>query len=177
MGAKTLLTVQDFERLPDDDLHHELDEGELLSMPPASDEHGDVSAELVRVLRNFAKEHALGRVYTAEASFVLSPETVRVPDVAFVRKERAAIRRAFFQGAPDLAVEVFSPTDSVPQLMRKVRQYLDAGCHTVWIVYPETREVHVIERGGEDRILGPADTLDAPELLPGFSVPVGALFE
>lgn len=177
MGAKTLLNVQDFERLPDDGLRHELDEGELISMPPASDEHGDVGAEIVTLLRTFAKKHSLGRVYTLDTGFILGEDTVRAPDVAFVRKERAALRRAFFEGAPDLAVEVFSPSDSVPQLMRKVQQYLRAGSHTVWVVYPETKQVHVFEAAKEDRILDANDILEAPELLPGFSVRVEALFE
>jgi len=78
--------------------------------------------------------------------------------------------------APDLAVEVFSPSDSPAQLMRKIKQYLAAGAHTIWVVYPEQKQVHVIEAAGADRILDAADTLDCPELLPGFSVPVESLF-
>jgi Uma2 family endonuclease len=177
MGAKTLLNVQDFERLPDDGLRHELDEGELISMPPAGFEHGDLGAEIVRSLRNYAKEHSLGRVCQADTGFLLGPDTVRAPDVAFVRRGRVLQRPGFFEGAPDLAVEVFSPSDSVPQLMRKVQQYLRAGSHTVWVVYPETKQVHVFEAAKEDRILDANDVLEASELLPGFSVRVEALFE
>jgi Uma2 family endonuclease len=177
MGVKTLMTLKEFERLPEDDLCHELDHGEVVSMPPASDEHGDVCAEIVRVLRNFAKERGLGRVYGGETVFVLGPDTVRVPDVAFVVRERAALRRSFFPGAPDLAVEVYSPSESIPHLMRKVRQYLDAGCHTVWVVYPEEKRVHVVSGSGDDHILSSGDVLDAPQLLPGFSVAIDSLFE
>jgi Uma2 family endonuclease len=74
-------------------------------------------------------------------------------------------------------VEIFSPSDNVRQLMRKVKQYLAAGCHTVWIIYPERKEVHVIDATGADRLLTIDDTLDAPELLPGFTIQVGELFE
>jgi Uma2 family endonuclease len=178
MGVKTLLSVEEFERLPDDDLRHELDEGEVLSMAPASDEHGDVGAEFVFRLRGFVKEHALGRVYSVDAGFRLSKDVVRAPDVAFVRQERLGLghHRSFFPGAPDLAVEIFSPSDSVPQLMRKVRQYLEHGSQTVWVVYPETQQVHVFQSGAADRILEAGDLLEAPELLPGFSVLVGELF-
>jgi len=177
MGVKTLMTVSEFEHLPDDELRHELDRGELQSMPPASDEHGSVSAGIVILLGRFVKEHSLGRIYTADTGFVLGSDTVRAPDVAFVTRERAAVQRSFFRGAPDLAVEVYSPSESIPQLMRKVRQYLDAGCHTVWVVYPEEKQVHVIARSGEDRILSSGDLLEAPDLLPGFSVAVELLFE
>lgn len=177
MGGRTLLSVQDFERLPDDDLHRELDEGELISMAPAAEEHGGTSAEILRLLGNFVKEHSLGRVYSGDTGFVLGQDTVRVPDVAFVTRDRVTRRWSFFEGAPDLAVEVFSPSDSVPQLMRKVHQYLRAGSHTVWVVYPETKQLHVFEAAKEDRILNATDVLEAPELLPGFSVRVEALFE
>ena len=96
-----------------------------------------------------------------------------------MRRERLdSIRsKGFARGAPDLAVEIFSPSDNVRQLMRKVKQYFAAGCHTVWIVYPERREINVLEASGADRLLTVADTLEAPDLLPGFSVPVATLFE
>lgn len=177
MGVKTLMTRAEFERLPDDGQRHELDHGELVSMPPASDEHGDVCAEIVRVLRNFAKAHSLGRVYAGETGFLLAPDTVRVPDVAFVKQPRAELRRSFFPGAPDLAVEVYSPSESIPQLMRKVRQYLQAGCRLVWVVYPDERRVHVLGSAGEDQILSSGDVLEAPDLLPGFAAPIDSLFE
>ncbi|MBM3745377.1 MAG: Uma2 family endonuclease [Acidobacteria bacterium] len=177
MSVKTLITVEELAHLPDDGRRYELDERELITMAPASEGHGGLAAEVLGVLRNYVKEHSLGRVFSSDTGFRLADDTVRAPDVAFVRKERLTGRWMFFQGAPDLAVEVFSPTDSVAQLMRKVQQYLRAGCHTVWVVYPETRQVHVLEASGSDRILEAADQLEAPELLPGFAVTVAALFE
>ena len=170
------MSLREFERLPDDDLRHELDEGALIAMPPASDEHGSIGAEIARRLGNHTREHSLGKVYNADTGFVLEGETVRAPDVAFVRKERAAPRKTFFPGPPDLAVEIVSASESMPQLMRRVNQYLRAGTHTVWVVYPETRQVHVFEKD-RDRILEAADTLEAPELLPGLTLRVSELFE
>ncbi len=79
------------------------------------------------------------------------------------------------EGAPDLAVEIVSPSDSATALARKVRQYLEAGTHTVWVVHRKTREVHVYEQGST-RFLTEEQTLDAPELLPGFSTKVNELF-
>jgi Uma2 family endonuclease len=180
MSRKTLLTADELEQMPDDDsVQIELDEGELITMPPAGEGHSDLEGELVMRLRMFAKQHDLGRVYTGDAGFRLRDDTVRSPDVAFVRKSRVeAVRsKGFARGVPDLAVEIFSPSDSVRQLMRKVKQYLAAGCHTVWIFYPERQEVQVIDATGADRLLTGKDTLDVPELLPGFAVRVGELFE
>lgn len=179
MSTKTLTTAAELEQMPDDDsVRTELDQGELITMPPAGLDHCDCGAEITRLLGNFVREHALGKVYSGEAGFRLSDDTVRAPGVAFVRKERVATvhRRGFGVGAPDLAVEMFSPNDSVRQLMRKVKQYFAAGCHTVWIVYPDRREIQILDAKGTDRLLGPEDTLEAPELLPGFSAPVAPIF-
>lgn len=180
MSAKTLLTADELERMPDDDsLQIELDEGELITMPPAGEDHGNCEVEIASILRNHVKQNKLGRVYAGDTGFRLNHGTVRSPDVAFVRQERleSIKSRGFAKGAPDLAVEIFSTSDSVPQLMRKVKQYFAAGCHTVWIVYPERQEVHVLEATGADCLLILGDVLTAPELLPGFSVPVDELFE
>jgi Uma2 family endonuclease len=141
-------------------------------------DHGECGIEIAYLLKDYVKKHDLGKVYGAETGFKLSDDTVRAPDVAFVRKERlAAVHwKGFGRGAPDLAVEIFSPSDSVRKLMRKVKQYFAAGCHTVWIVYPERREIQVLEATGADRLLGAGDNLEAPELLPGFSAPVEPIF-
>jgi Uma2 family endonuclease len=174
------MTADELEQMPDDDsVLIELDEGELITMPPAGWDHGHHGIEIALILGNYVKAHKLGRVCGADTGFRLRNDTVRAPDVAFVRRERVPdVQGAgFANGAPDLAVEIFSPSDSVPQLMRKVKQYLAAGCHTVWIVYPERREVHVFEGSGVDRLLHIGDTIEAPELLPGFSVPLAQFFE
>lgn len=180
MSRKTLLTADELEQMPDDDsVQIELDEGELITMPPAGEEHTHLEVELISELRNFAKKHNLGRVYSGDAGFRLRDDTVRAPDVAFVRRERVeSIRgRGFIKGAPDLAIEIFSPTDSLRQLGRKVKQYLAAGCHTVWVVHPSRKEVDVYESTGSDRTLTAEDMLEAPDLLPGFSVKIAELFE
>jgi len=179
MSSKTLVTAAELEQMPDDDsVRIELDEGEIISMPPAGMDHGDYGTELTILLGGYVKKHGLGKVYSADTGFKLGDDTVRAPDIAFVRKERlrAVHGAGFGRGAPDLAVEIFSPSDSVRQLMRKVKQYFAAGCHTVWIVYPERREVHVLEAIGTDRLLRPGDSIEAPDLLPGFSAPVDLIF-
>ncbi len=179
MNAKTLLTADELERMPvDDTAQTELDEGELITMPPAGWEHGDIGADLTIILGSFVKKHRLGKVVGAGTGFRLGNDTVRAPDIAFVRQQRldAVESQGFARGAPDLAVEIFSPSDSVRQLMRKVKQYFAAGCHTVWIVYPERQEIQVLEASGLDRLLVKGDQLESSELLPGFAVPVADLF-
>jgi Uma2 family endonuclease len=180
MSTKTLLTADELERMPDDDtVQIELDEGELITMPPAGGEHGYIELGIGSDLRVFVRKHKLGRVYGAETGFRLSRDTVRAPDAAFVRTERveAIHSEGFMKGAPDLAVEVFSPTDSIRQLRRKVKQYLAAGCHTVWVLYPKRKQVDVHEATGVIRTVSGSEVLEAPELLPGFFVKVAELFE
>jgi Uma2 family endonuclease len=180
MSPKTLLTADELERMPDDDsVQIELDEGELITMPPAGGEHGHIGSGIGSELHVFVKKHKLGRVYSADTGFRLSRHTVRAPDVAFVRKERVAEihGEGFIKGAPDLAVEILSPSDSFRQLTRRLKQYLAAGCHTVWVIHPERTEVYVYRADGTDSALGAEDLIEAPDLLPGFSLRVGELFE
>jgi Uma2 family endonuclease len=180
MSSKTLLTADELERMTDDDsVQIELDEGELITMPPAGEEHGRHELKVIRLLDRFVEAHKLGQIYTSDTGFRLRDNTVRCPDVGFVRQSRVAAMksRGLAPGAPDLAVEIFSPSDSVRQLMRKVKQYFAAGCHTVWIVYPERREVQVLDAQGTDQLLSIGDTIEAPELLPGFSEPIARFFE
>lgn len=177
MATKTLLTVEQFERLPDDGMRHELDEGELISMPPTFGLHGKVLTETVYMLRSFVGPHSLGLVVT-DTGFRLSADTLRAPDVAFVKAERARALdlESRFESAPDLAIEIISPSETADEIAHKVGQYLRAGA-MVWVLYPKDRTVHVFESARNARILEGDDLLEAPSLLPGFSVPVSKFFE
>lgn len=180
MGGKRLVTADEFERMPDEEAFRtELDEGKVVRREFATLSQGAVTTEIAYAAGTYVKQHRLGVVVCGNCGFRLGDDTVRAPSVGFVRQGRVdAVRsKGFARGAPDLAVEIFSPSDSVAQLMRKVKQYLAAGCHTVWIVYPETQEVHVLEATGADRLLRGEDVLEAPELLPGFAVRVADFFE
>jgi Uma2 family endonuclease len=179
MITKTLLTADDLARMPDDaSVQIELDEGELITIPPAGFEHGERENHIMFLLTRHVRKNKLGRVVTGDTGFRLNDRTVLSPDVAFVRQERVeAVRsKSFANGAPDLAVEIFSPSDGIRQSTRKVKQYLAAGCHTVWVVYPTREEVKVFEATGAERTLHSGDLLEAPDLLPGFSVKVAELF-
>jgi len=178
VSTRTLMTVADFERLPDDGNEHELDEGELVVMRPPMLRHGRIQTRVARLLGNFAEERRLGEVAT-ECGFRLSDDTVRGPDVVFLRQERMALMDLdhYSTVAPDLVVEILSPSVNARQFNRKIGQYLKSGTHTIWVLDPDSETVNVYQREGAFRMLGPDDTIDAPELLPGFSASVRSLFE
>jgi len=176
MTPKTLMSIEEFTALPADGMLHELNEGELISMPPPKPRHGNCQANLASSLVNFARPRDLGKVY-AEAGYRLSANTVRATDVSFVRKSRLQDADEYFLGGPDLAVEIISPGDDAADLREKIQQYLTAGTSLVWVIYPRTQQVEVHTAGKITRIFGLDDDLEAPELLPGFKISVRTILE
>jgi Uma2 family endonuclease len=176
--ARTLMNLAEFEKLPEDGNQHELDEGELVVMPPPGFRHGMVQRAVAVALDQAARRAGSGMVVT-ECGFRLAPDVVQAPDVAFVREERRAqipLDR-YCEFGPDLAVEILSPDDNAARLQRKIGKYLAAGTSVVWILDPETVTVTLYRKSGAFRTLTAEDPIDAPELLPGFSIPVRTLFE
>jgi Uma2 family endonuclease len=159
----------------------ELIQGELIRMAPSGYDHGWIACNIAGEIRNFVKAHKLGRTSTTEAGFFIShnPDTVRAPDVAFVRAERVppAGQKKFFDGPPDLAVEVLSPDDRSSEVNAKIYDWLRAGCVQVWVVDPQNKTVMVYRNRSEAAVFTLEDTLIAEELLPGFSLPVAEIFE
>jgi len=180
MDAKTLISVEEFDRLEEpDELSYELDEGELVVMTKPRPLHNRIAERLYRALSRYLESHQVGEAFIFEYLFVLGPNIKRAPDVSFLRAERAnqIDPNADIPGAPDLAVEVLSPNDTVSAVRRKIRQYFAAGAQCVWIVYPETREVEVWREASKPQIvLQETDVLEAPDLLPGFALRIGSLF-
>jgi Uma2 family endonuclease len=175
-----IMTIEEFERLPDDGWRLELVRGQVVREPPAGFEHGDVAFEIGTLLRLFARKHRLGKVVGTDAGFVLfdEPPTVRAPDVAFVSKERLTFDpKRFAPIAPDLAVEVISPSNTMSEIHEKVLDYLDAGTRLVWVVDPGSCMVAVYRSRDEIRLLNRADELDGGDVLPGFRLKVSELFE
>jgi len=123
----------------------------------------------------------LGVVTAAETGFQIGndPDTVLAPDAAFIRAERVPrVRtRGYYQGAPDLAVEVVSPNDRAGELLAKVQDWLAAGCRTVWVVDPTSQTVSVYRGSHETTLLTVDDELTDAELLPGFHLPVADVFK
>jgi Uma2 family endonuclease len=180
MGLRTLKSVEEFDRLEEsDELSYELDEGELVVTTKPRPLHNRIVLRLTVAIEKYLESHRVGEVFNPENLFVLGPNTKRAPDVSFIRAERAKQidPNADIPGAPDLAVEVLSPTDTVAAVRRKIRQYLAAGAQYVWVVYSETREVEVWREPARAQIeLQETDLLEARDLFPGFTLRMGALF-
>jgi Uma2 family endonuclease len=175
------MTIEEFEQLADDGYRSELVRGRLVREPPAGFDHGRIGIRLAMKLAAFVEEARLGVVVGAETGFILSevPPTVRAPDIAFVACARIPASgppRGFFPGAPDLAVEIVSPSNSPAEIRDKVHDYLDAGARAVWVVEPRARTVTVHHPEREALLLREGDRLDGGEVLPGFGVQVGEIF-
>jgi Uma2 family endonuclease len=179
MATSTLLTLEDFDRLPEEEgVAYELDEGELIVVPPPAIIHNLTRDRSARKLADYVEERGLGKVLW-ETGFQLSENTVRIPDAAFVSAERMKavdVNQSRIPGAPDLAIEVVSPPNLAEDIARKIDQYLPAGAAAIGVIYPRLREVHVFLGTRAGLILGEDDSLELPELLPGFSLPVRSIF-
>lgn len=179
--ADKILTAEDLLKLPRGRFRYELIEGELKQMSPAGHNHGRIAMELSAPLYQYVKANNLGKVYAAETGFLLKtdPDTVRAPDIAFIRQERVAkVGRSegYWRGAPDLAVEVISPSDSVGKLENKIRMWLEAGTRLVWVISPTLFNVTVYRSMMDIETLTEKDVLDGGDVIPGFKFPVSELF-
>ncbi len=155
----------------------ELLEGEIVEMSPVGDTHSEVAGTLFRLVANHVVAADLGKA-TIEAGFIIAPDTVCGPDVGFIAKERLPPRTGrFYNIAPDLAVEVISPSETPRQVHRKVNLYLKAGVRLVWVVYPDDRLIVIYRPDAPTTtLLNDEDILDGGEVLPGFAVTVGEVF-
>lgn len=175
------LTAKDLLEIPDDGFHYELVKGELRKMAPAGHTHGRIAAKLTWQLAQYVEAHHLGAIYAAETGFLLSsnPDTVRAPDVAFVsqkRIEEAGDVEGYWPGAPDLAVEVVSPSDTYVKVEEKVIEWLEAGTRMVLVVNPRSRTVTIHRLLTDITMLTEKDTLDGGDVVPGWSIRIDSLF-
>lgn len=174
------VTAEELLRLPRGREDYELIRGEVRKMVPPGGEHAGIEATIAIILGAFVRQHGLGRVLTGDPGFIVarSPDTVRGPDVAFIRTGRPAavtLPKGFITEPPDLAVEVVSPTDSYTEVDEKVREWLAAGCRMVWVVDPRRRTVAVHRPAGLVEF-GENDSLDGADVVPGFQCRVGEFF-
>lgn len=159
---------------------YELVDGRLVVCEPANHGHGMIAVNVSAALHAFVRPRRLGSV-AVETGYVLrrGPDTVRGPDVSFLRRDRVprgTARERFVEGNPDLAVEVVSPNNRAGEIGRKVAGYLAAGTALVWVVYPARRTVVVHAPGGTTRMVREPDALDGGDVLPGFSLPITEVF-
>jgi Uma2 family endonuclease len=162
---------------------HELVNGELVEMPRPNPLHAAVAARLCRLLAEHVDERAAGKVL-AEAGFVLElpydRRRVRGPDLAFVSSGKlppGRLPETFLRGAPDLAVEILSPSDRSAELEQKLRDYFEAGARLVWVVAPQAMTATVYRADGSARLVREGGVLDGGDVLPGLTIPLARLFD
>ena len=176
-----LMTADELFKISDDGYRYELVKGELRKMPPAGSEHGVLTLRLAWRLAQHIEKHKLGVFFAAETGFRIKsdPDTVRAPDTAFVRKERipdTGIPKGYWEGAPDLAVEIISPGDTYLEVEEKVFDWITAGASMVWVVNPRRRTVTVHRSLRDSTLLTEEDELNGEEVIEGFQCRVAEIF-
>lgn len=148
----------------------------------SGEEHGWIESKIGALLTLWAMQNKAGRVYPGDTSFILTgnPDNLelnRRPDIAFIKHDRVAGTSGYIYAAPDLAVEIISPTERPYAIRQKLADYLNNGVQRVWQVYPQTQEIVVTYADGTSRMYRAPDVLTDAELLPGFSLDVAVVFE
>jgi Uma2 family endonuclease len=178
---KKLFTAAELFQLSIPGRRLELVKGELFEMAPAGGRHGSVAMTVGILLGAHVRANRLGRVFAAETGFILrlNPDTVRAPDAAFVAMHRLPGGEppiGFVDLAPDLAVEVLSPSDRPGEVAEKVADWLRAGTRLVWVIDPATRSATVYRSLDDVQELSVADRLDGEQVVPGFSCALAEVF-
>lgn len=175
-----LMTAEDLMRLPSDGNRYELVRGVLRTMSPPGYRHGEIMFNFGGPLRDYVKAHRLGSVAGGDPGCKLArdPDVVLAPDVAFVQTDRLSSVKptGYFEGAPDLVVEVVSPSDTHFEVEEKVDDWLSLGCRMVVVVSDRKRTVTVYRSGQSPRVLRGNDVFDGDDVVPGFQLPLPDIF-
>jgi Uma2 family endonuclease len=173
-----LYTAEEYADL-DDDRRTELVRGVLQVREPLGLAHGFTAAEIARAIANYLDTHPIGVAF-ARAGYVTErdPDTVRGPNVSYMTYERAKGVKGFgfAQIAPDLAVELLSPSNEPRDIAQKVAEYFAMGARLVWVADPKKRTVTVHAPGALPFVVAGDESLDGGDVLPGFRVEVKKLF-
>jgi len=180
------MTVGELHAIPDDGWQYELVKGVLVRMPLSGGEASNIGLLLGSRLSVYVEDNGLGRVTGEQGGYRLDPahprDTELGPDYAFVRADRLPPRTSpeyskAWQLALDLAIEVVSENQFAPGMAAKARTYLSFGTRLVWVIWPRYKRVDVWRPSDETPTpLGVDDTLDAEDVVPGFTYPIARLF-
>jgi Uma2 family endonuclease len=180
-------SVAEREYTPEDILHmedghrYELIDGQLVEKPMGA-QSSRIAVILIRLLDTHAAAHHLGLVFATDCGYQIfcsQATKVRFPDASFIARGRLPNDRpppGHVRIAPDLVVEVVSPNDLAYEIEQRVEDYLGAGVHLMWVVYPNTRRIMVFRKAGAISRLGEAEQLEGEDVIPGFACPVAELF-
>ncbi|MCT7983882.1 Uma2 family endonuclease [Laspinema sp. A4] len=174
-------TDEEFIALSRDGNQYELVNGKVIDMGNSGMEHGYIACILVAALITVVKPNKLGAICDSSTAFTLKNGNKRAPDISFVSKNRlqglTRPPRGFFQGSPDLAVEILSPSNTVEEIHSKIVEYFENETQLVWVIHPDEKFVLVYHTPEPDGFLRSGDRLDGEDIIPGFSLAVSELFE
>jgi Uma2 family endonuclease len=172
-------TDRELESLPQNGQKCELLDGELI-MSPVPANHGTICVRLIILIGSFVQRRKLGEVYDSSTGFRLSEDVLLSPDLSFVSKSRLKkILRApdkFLCGAPDLGVEVLSPSDRMQEIHRKLDLYFEHGTRLIWMINWKLEQIHVYRPDSIEALTRPAEILSGAEVLPGFKCRLQQVF-
>jgi Uma2 family endonuclease len=174
-----LITANELLLMPRDGNRYELIRGVLVQKMPTGDRHRITVSRFDTALSIWSDENDYGSVGAGEPGYRLdrAPDTVRAPDVVWIAPGRVPEgTQGYPEIAPDLAVEVKSPSNSNPEMAAKAAMWLSYGSKEVWVANPKTTTVTIYRPGALPVTLSEDDTLDGGDLLPGFTTPVWRLF-
>ena len=178
-SERKIWTDEEFMALPEDG-RYELVNGELVNMGNSGMEHGEIGSFLGGSLSLYVRSHKLGAICDSSTAFAMKTGNKRSPDVSFIAKERLQgvkrLPKGYFQGSPDLAVEILSPSNTVEEIHDKIVEYFENGTRLLWVIHPDEQYVLVYHSPSPDRLLRLEDSLDGEEIISGFSLPVAELF-
>lgn len=175
------ISVDDFYEIAFEGFRGELVEGELRETMPTSILHGIIAGRIAIILGFFVLQNKLGEVLTAETGFRLftDKKTVRVPDISFLSNEKlAGIKNVnkFYEGTPDLAIEVISLSETYSDVQSKLEDYLSAGVKMVWIIRPENKTVTSYRALSDFKTLRENEELNGEDVLPNFKCKLADIF-
>ncbi len=183
----TLITIKDIENMETNGVIREIVDGQWVNVTEekmAGELHGAIATNLIIALGSYVKAHQLGRVYPADTTYILEGDEhgvqlMRLPDVSFVSVGRVKTqdRETYYQLAPDLAIEIISPSERAVDIRAKLNDYLHAGVRQVWQVYPSTQELIVNLADGTVHTYTIGQTIPGADVLPGLELPVANIFE
>ena len=181
-AEQKIWTDAEFMALNRDGHRYEIVNGELIDMGNSGAKHGYVCSILMILLGGYVRLHKLGAMFDSSTAFKMKSGNKRSPDVSFMAKERLQgldeLPDGFLEGAPDLAVEILSPSNTVAEIHDKLVEYFENGSRLIWVIHPKEQYVLVYRSSQEpDRLLKSTDSVDGEEIVPGFTLPVAELFQ
>jgi Uma2 family endonuclease len=179
--TQRIWTEEELQSLPEDGYIHEVVRGTLVMSPKNNFQHGDICVRLSTALNVFVRARKLGVVLDSSTGFWMQNRNCRAPDISFIAKARLRGWKsppvAFFQGAPDLAVEVLAPSNTAGEIAERLADFFASGTQLAWIIHPEEHFVEICHSPVQRKMLGSGAILEGEDLLPGFQYPIADLFQ